>query len=177
MVELKEKIYQTITESLNLEFEVAAIKSGSVRVPGVAKNFRDPDIVDDELTALQFLSKSYQPLLTFMDFPCHPEVLWEQNPHITSDYPASLRKTVEAETNSPCIFFSGALGGMMSPDVEDHSFEEDELGYILPKEDFRYPLNPFNPKDHYEETMSISKDIGAKMMDAVDSLLRTECKA
>ena len=47
----------------------------------------------------------------------------------------------------------------------------DELGYILPKEDFRYPLNPLNPKDHYEETMSISKNIGSKLLDAVDDLL------
>ena len=50
----------------------------------------------------------------------------------------------------------------------------DELGYILPKEDFRYPLNPLNPKDHYEETMSISKKVGPKMMAAVDELLKTE---
>jgi hypothetical protein len=47
----------------------------------------------------------------------------------------------------------------------------DELGYILPKEDFRYPLNPLHPKDHYEETMSIGKEIGPKLMEAVDDLL------
>ena len=47
----------------------------------------------------------------------------------------------------------------------------DELGYILPKEDYRYPLNPLNPKDHYEETMSISKHIGPQLMKAVDDLL------
>ena len=50
----------------------------------------------------------------------------------------------------------------------------DELGYILPREDYRYPLNPFNPKDHYEETMSISKEIGPKLMEAVDDLLKNE---
>jgi len=47
----------------------------------------------------------------------------------------------------------------------------DELGYILPREDFRYPLNPLNPKDHYEETMSISKKMGPNLMCAVDLLL------
>ena len=36
----------------------------------------------------------------------------------------------------------------------------DELGYILPAEDFRFPLNPFKPGKHYEETNSISKEIG-----------------
>jgi hypothetical protein len=51
----------------------------------------------------------------------------------------------------------------------------DELGYILPEEDYKYPLNPFRPKGHYEETMSISKEIGPKLMAAVDALLNTGC--
>jgi hypothetical protein len=280
---LKDKIDQTIHNALKLEWEVAFAKAASVSVPGIAKNARDPEIVDDELTVLQLLNASQRPLITVFDFPCHPEVLWEHNPHITSDYPASLRQTVEAETGAPCIFFSGALGGMMTPDVIDHSFEEakamgeklakvglallqnkestdaethlqcikqsfsarlqnplfkiairrgllleprdrngrvttevnliqigdcwlvtvpgellpklglaikdklravgapvvgiiglanDELGYILPKENYRYPLNPLNPKNHYEETMSISKEVGPKLMDAVDKLLK-----
>ena len=46
----------------------------------------------------------------------------------------------------------------------------DELGYILPREDFRYPLNPFRPGKHYEETMSISKTIGPAVMAAVRGL-------
>jgi hypothetical protein len=50
----------------------------------------------------------------------------------------------------------------------------DELGYILPKEDFRYPLNPFKPRSHYEETMSISKEIGPQVMAAVDELLKPQ---
>jgi hypothetical protein len=287
LADLKEKIFQTIKQSLTLELDVAAVKTGSMHIPGIAKNARDPEIVDDELTVLQFLSTTHRPLLTVFDFPCHPEVLWEHNPQITSDYPASLRRTVEAATGAPCIFFSGALGGMMTPDVQEHSFAEaeamgmqlaeaglkvlretqhvkaasqaglrfkhqkftaklqnplfkiairrgllpeprdrrgrvtsetnliqigdcwlvtvpgellpklglaikgklraagapvtgiiglanDELGYILPQEDYRYPLNPLNPKDHYEETMSISKEVGPKLMEAVDTLPTTQ---
>ena len=282
--QLKEDVYQTIRSCLEVESEVATFKAVSVQVSGVVKNARDPEILDDGLTALQFLDPDQRPLLTLMDFPCHPEVLWEDNPHITSDYPGFLRKTIEARTGAPSIFFSGALGGMMTPDVVDHTFEEaeemglklaeaglsalqkadsveftdqvlryknqkfstklqnllfkfairrgllpdmrddrgqitsevnliqigdcwlvtvpgellpklglqikdklvgagakatgiiglanDELGYILPKQDYRYPLNPLNPKDHYEETMSISKHIGSKLMEAVDDLLR-----
>jgi hypothetical protein len=47
----------------------------------------------------------------------------------------------------------------------------DEQGYILPKEEFRYPPNPFKPGKHYEETMSVSKEIGPQIMQAVRSLL------
>jgi hypothetical protein len=47
----------------------------------------------------------------------------------------------------------------------------DELGYILPAEDFRFPLNPFKPGKHYEETNSISKEMGPAVVEAVRSLL------
>jgi len=123
LLALKEKIAQTIEQSLVLEFKADRLKVGSVHVPGTAKNARDPEIVDDELTVLQFLSPEGKPALTIMDFPCHPEVLWEHNLHITSDYPGQLRKRVEAQTKAPAVFFSGALGGMMTPDVEENSFE------------------------------------------------------
>jgi hypothetical protein len=256
------------------------LRMASVHVPGVAKNARDPEIVDDELACVQFCHpEKGAVVVTVLDFPCHPEVLWENNPHITSDYPGYLRRSVEAETSAPCLFFSGAIGGMMTPDVEDHSFEEaegigeslaraaldalsgveaqtvdrvahacrefsvpmenpvfqmaieagllpsildddgavateanllkigrawfatvpgellpklgltlkaelrqagaqvagiiglanDELGYILPQEDFVFPANPFEPGDHYEETMSIGPQTGPRLL----STLRT----
>lgn len=279
MASLKSKILDTILASL-IDPKPATVKSTCIHVPGLAKNARDPEIVDDELTLAQFLDTEHCPLATLMVFPCHPEVLWEHNPHITADYPGYLRDEVERVTGAPCIFFSGALGGMLTPDVQDHSFEEaefmgkklagaglkalasvsseqlsiisfqkkeiqvkltnilykiafmrkllpdvrvkgrvttevnlikigdlwlatvpgemlpklglalktslreagakvpgviglanDELGYILPAEDFKYPLNPLNPGAHYEETNSISKEIGPKVMDAMRSLL------
>jgi hypothetical protein len=218
-------------------------------VPGVAKNARNPEIVDQELSCLQFMTDD-QILATLLVFPCHPEVLWKQNPQITSDYPGYLRLAVEQVTGAPCLFFAGALGGMMTPDVRDHSFQEaeamgktladyhmairagllpdildensqvtteanllkigevwlagvpgellpklglqikdelrragaklpvivglanDELGYILPDEDFIYPQDPFQPGDHYEETNSIGPNIGSLLMAQVQSLLR-----
>jgi hypothetical protein len=206
--------------------------------------------------------------------------MWEHNTQVSADYVGYLRQRVEEATGAPCIFFSGALGGMMTPDVKEHSFAEaeaigqslakaglealgnaggfpvteiseqkkeikvkltnilykfafrrkllpdvrdrlgritsevglikvgpawfatipgellpklglalkadmkaagahvagviclanDELGYILPAEDFRFPLNPFKPGKHYEETNSIGMAIGPAVLDAVRSL-------
>jgi hypothetical protein len=47
----------------------------------------------------------------------------------------------------------------------------DELGYILPAEDFKYPLNPFSPGKHYEETNSIGKGIAPVVMGALEELI------
>ena len=259
-------------------------KAAAIHVPGVAKNARDPHIIDDELTCLQFLGVDNEPLATLVNFPCHPEVLGRHNPVITSDYPAALRSRVEEVTRAPCLFFPGSLGGMMTPDVPAHSFEQaeimgnvlgdkalealtqaktepagpiarrqeqirvlvtnplfklafflhllpdvrdsqgfvtsevnflrigsawfaavpgellprlglslkkdlaaagakaagilglanDELGYILPEEDFIFPNNPFRPGDHYEETMSISSQIGPQVVQAVRGLLQDD---
>jgi len=280
---IKEKITSIILASLR-DLQPASIKYTSVRVPGVAKNARNPEMVDDEVTIAQFVGQvDDSPQVSLFNFACHPEVLWEHNPNITSDYVGYLRDEVEKQTSAPCIFFAGALGGMMTPDVQDHSFEEaeymgrklateglkalnmvngksptismqkreikakltnilykmaferklltdvrdrkgyvhsevnlirlgdlwfatvpgellpklgfqlkawmkevganvagviglanDELGYILPIEDFKFPRNPFQPGKHYEETNSIGKEIGPSVMNALQELIRGE---
>ena len=281
LADIKIKIADVIHASLS-DLKPASIKWASVHVPGLSANFRNPEIMDDELTLLQFVSRdNISTYATLFNFPCHPEVLWTENPNITSDYVGYLRDEVEKQTGAPCIFFAGALGGMLSPDVKDHSFEEaefmgkklakeglkalavvssqqstfsfekkevkakltnilyklafgrkllpdvrdkkgyitsevnlikigglllatvpgemlpklglqlkawmkeagadvtgiiglanDELGYILPVEDFKYPWNPFKPGKHYEETNSISKEIAPKVMDALRELMK-----
>jgi hypothetical protein len=278
---VKDKTVAVILAALGDMRPASGMKTTSCRCPGLAKNARDPQVVDDELTLLQILGEDGGPLATLYNFPCHPEVLWEHNTHITADYPGVLRREAERLTGRPVIFFPGALGGMMTPDVKDHSFEEaehigvvlaqagaealsqapfvpgfevsrqrrevsvmltnvlfrfaiwrgifpdvrdkrglvhsevsllkigplwfaavpgellpklgravkaslrsagaavagviglanDELGYILPRDEFRYPLNPLKPGKHYEETMSISKEIGPTIVGAVKELL------
>ncbi len=281
MLGLKEKIAAAVLASL-VDPQPATVKMTSVHVPGLAKNARNPEIVDDELTLAQFVGRdNISTYATLFNFPCHPEVLWEHNPHITADYVGYLRAEVEKLTGAPCIFFAGDLGGMMTPDVQDHSFEEaefmgrklaqegvkalekvegqtskvsmtkreikakltnplyklafylrvlpdvrgknglletevnlvrigglwfatvpgellpklgmqlkaqmkaagaqvagviglanDEVGYILPVEDFKFPSNPFKPGRHYEETNSIGKSIAPAVMDGIASLLK-----
>jgi hypothetical protein len=282
---IKNKIVDSILASLS-DLKPASVKTTSVHVSGLAKNARNPEIVDDELTLLQFVDRDNISIyVTLFNFPCHPEVLWEHNPNISSDYVGYLRDEVEKQTSAPCIFFAGALGGMMTPDVKDHSFEEakfmgrklaeegikalnetavngqssavelhkqlisakltnllykvafwrkllpdvrnkkgkiesevnlikisdlwlatvpgemlpklglslkarlreagaglsgivglanDELGYILPVEDFKYPWNPFKPGKHYEETNSIGKEIAPKVMEGISDLILKE---
>lgn len=278
---IKKKIADVILASLST-LKPASVKWTSVQALGLVKNTRNPEILDDELTLLQFVSQdTVSTCATIFNFPCHPEVLWELNPNITADYPGYLRAEVEKQTGAPCIFFAGGLGGMLTPDVKDHSFEEaefmgkklageglkalravdseqlsvisiqkkeikakltnplykvaflrkllpdvrdkkgylatevglikigglwlatvpgellpklglqlkawmkeagaqvtgiiglanDEIGYILPAEDFKFPLNPFKPGKHYEETNSIGKGIAPGVMDALKELI------
>jgi len=50
----------------------------------------------------------------------------------------------------------------------------DELGYILPADDFIYPEDPFEPGAHYEESMSTGIDAGPALTSALDALLAGE---
>lgn len=281
---LIETVTSTILTALQ-DLQPGGMLAASAQVPGVARNARNPEILDQELSCLQFVSEE-SILATLLVFPCHPEVLWQHNPQITADYPGYLRCAVERDTAAPCLFFAGALGGMMTPDVREHSFPEaqamgktlaqaalnalsspqlcyppalpipldlrktvfsapvtnpiyhmaiqagllpnlldeknnlttetnllkigkvwlagvpgellpglglklktelkeagaalpvviglanDELGYILPDEDFLYPENPFQPGDHYEETNSIAPNMGSILMAQVRRLLQ-----
>ncbi len=132
LASLKEKIAETALVALD-RMQPSLVKSAAVKVSGVAKNARDPKILDEELICLQFSHVfTKQPSATWFIYPCHPEVLWERNPHITSDYIYSLRAQVEATTDAPCLVMVGALGGMMTPNVIEHSFvEAKEMGEIL----------------------------------------------
>ena len=281
LTSLKEKIVSVASAALS-KLQPADLSCTSVQVTGLAKNARDPDILDQELTCLQFCHpETGAALATWLTYPCHPEVLWQDNPYMTSDYVDSLRRVVETETGAPCLVTVGAIGGMMTPDVEEHSFAEakqmgdtlahaaldalsgaqaapverlqhsrheftvpmtnplfrmameagllpdllnddgtisteanllklgpvwilgvpgellpklglafkgemrqagaelaavvgltnDELGYILPQDDFIYPEDPLEPGDHYEETMSIGSEAGSRLRAALHALI------
>jgi len=102
------------------------MRTATVDVPSVVKNFRDPAIIDAELTCIQWVDRTDKIFATLLIYPCHPEVMWGDNTAITSDYADALRRTVEAATGAPALFCVGALGGMLSPDVPEHSFAASE---------------------------------------------------
>jgi hypothetical protein len=129
---LKDKLVTAARSALD-DLEPALMRASSLPVTGLAKNARAPEILDQELACLQFCDpEEGGPLVNWLVYPCHPEVLGDQNPHITSDYLDATRREVEAETSAPCLAMVGALGGMMTPDVEQHTFAEaEQMGQAL----------------------------------------------
>jgi hypothetical protein len=261
----------------------ARLRAAVVKAPaGVVKNIRDPGLLDDDLACLRAETPEGQPLATLVNFAAHPEAMGPHNTLITSDYPHYLRQTVEGAGGGTCLFFSGDLGGMMTPDVTENSWQEiervgrrlaeralealsqaplveaghlsfrrtellfplenpllqlaqqsgvlprrfeetvegpavrselalltlgpvrilgvpgevlpklgmalksslpgdcrfllglanDELGYILPAEDFHPPDDYLDPGDHYEESMSLGPRTGAILEEGLRALLR-----
>jgi hypothetical protein len=129
---LEQTIAETAVKALRT-VQPARMRAASTQVSGVARNARDPAILDEELSCLQFVaSDELRPLATLLVYPCHPEVLWDDNPHITSDYLHMMRFVVEQATGAPCLGMVGALGGMMTPAMPGHAFEDAaRMGAIL----------------------------------------------
>lgn len=281
---LKKLVADCCNDALHVLTPVT-LRTATANVPEVVQNFRNPEIVDDELTCLQFVDRLDKVFATLLIYPCHPESMWKDNTVITSDYADMLRRTVESATGAPALFCVGALGGMLSPNVPERSFDaaeamgqrlgeaaikalahsaaapvtaltllrqeftipmrnpvfqmaiesgllpnivqpdgtvltqanllrlkreggdvllatvpgellpklglalksqlhnagadtaailglaNDELGYILPAEDFVFPENPFEPDAHYEETMSIGIDAGPTLMNELTKMI------
>ena len=47
----------------------------------------------------------------------------------------------------------------------------DELGYILPQEDFEAPSDLADPGDRYEESMSVGPETGPSVFAALEQLI------
>ncbi|MFC1465118.1 MAG: neutral/alkaline non-lysosomal ceramidase N-terminal domain-containing protein [Candidatus Brachytrichaceae bacterium NZ_4S206] len=260
----------------------ARLRAAMTRVPGIVRNFRDPRISDDELAALQAVAADDAAVFTLLNFPCHPEVMDDDNTLITADMAGFACRAVEREAGGVGVWASGHLGGMMSPDTLVRTFDEcqrmgeqlaagalralrdaafvasatirignnmvtiptanpllqtavrlgiiprvkpeevegetstetaawgigrlcqfahvpgellpklglqlktamtaegrfiiglanDELGYILPREDFIFPEDYLNPGRQYEESMSMGPEAGPRIMDSLSHLLR-----
>jgi len=139
-----------VIERAARNLRVARVRFARVAAPpGCAINHNDPDMIDNEISILQVVDPADEPRATVVNWACHPECLDSHNLELTSDYVHWLRQVVEAKTEAPCLFFNGALGGMVSPDVKEHSFAEAErLGTVVGKavvnglEEAEGPLRP-----------------------------------
>jgi hypothetical protein len=68
----------------------------------------------------------------------------------------------------PGMHLRAALG---SPHPFLIGLANDELGYLLPSDEFVFPPNPFRPGAHYEETMSPSRYATPLLMEAWMALI------
>ena len=97
-------------------------------------NTRERDLIDPEMSIVQAVTPDGQPIATLVNYACHPEVLTTPSRLVTSDYVHYLREEMEAAGTGDVLFCNGALGGMVTPEVEDHTFEEAErVGRALGK--------------------------------------------
>lgn len=66
---------------------------------------------------LAFEGEDGRRVATVVQFATHPETLWEKNTLVSADYPGHVRRRLREVCGGEALFFSGALGGMVTPNV------------------------------------------------------------
>jgi len=108
------------------EVEKAELDVGSTTLPqGVAKNTRSPDLLDREIAYI-VARRGERIAGVLTNFGLHPEVLWSDNRLVTADFVHYFCYELERKLGGVTVFLNGALGGMVTPDVSSHTFEEAE---------------------------------------------------
>jgi hypothetical protein len=103
----------------------ATLVAAERHVDGVCKDIRPPDIRNETAAALLARDPAGRPIAVLVNFAMHPEGMGSKNRAVSSDYPHYLREAVERDfPGAVAVFASGDLGGMQTPDVREHSWEE-----------------------------------------------------
>ncbi len=76
---------------------------------------RLPKAIDSKITIIQAKPGRGRAVATLINVPCHPEVLGSRNPHLSSDFPSTLRTYVEKRFGGVAVYNSGTVGGLLAP--------------------------------------------------------------
>jgi len=77
---------------------------------------REPRVTDPMLAVLRFDDQAGKPIAVLVNFAAHPVMIDAKILKYSADYPGFLKKKVEAELSTKCVFMQGAAGDM-SPNV------------------------------------------------------------
>ncbi|MEK7859185.1 MAG: neutral/alkaline non-lysosomal ceramidase N-terminal domain-containing protein [Elusimicrobiota bacterium] len=110
------------------EAEMSAVRR-DLDPRGLCADSRDPVVIDPELDAVQVRAKAGGAVIgTLVRWSCHPEVIGRKNLLISADYPGALCAKIEDQTGGACIFQTGIIGGLMTPDIADGLSVAEEYG-------------------------------------------------
>ena len=97
----------------------ATFATGTVNEPEstyvhLIRDSRDPQVIDDRIHGIRFDNPDTGTVATLVNFGSHPEAAicydW-----ISADFPLHLRERLSREYGGGALFFSGAIGGLMTP--------------------------------------------------------------
>ncbi len=94
---------------------------------------RKDKVTDPMLAVIRFDDRDGKPIAILVNFAAHPVMTEESLLKYSADYPGFLKKKVEAELGTKCVFMQGAAGDMSpNPGVwEPKSFGETVASHVI----------------------------------------------
>ncbi len=125
--ELKVAIIQAVREAVT---DLQPVKLRTAVQPtadlDLIHDSRPPVIIDDWITALQGLDAEGMAVFTLVNWANHPESLGSENTALTADFPKWVCDEIEEWAGGTAVYTSGALGGLLAPNVPEHTFDAAE---------------------------------------------------
>lgn len=88
---------------------------GTADDESLLRDSREPHVPDGVLRVVKMMGTgSGKPAGLIVQWNCHPEALGSENKLITADFPWQTVKRLEARYACPVVYFSGAVGGLMT---------------------------------------------------------------
>jgi hypothetical protein len=119
---LRTQIVEAALEAV-AALQPARLRVGRGEMDAWIKNSLQPEITDRELSALQATTEEGETVFALLNLACHPEVMWNDNTLVSADFAGAACRAIEAQAGGTAVFASADIGGMMTPDVPEHSFE------------------------------------------------------
>lgn len=85
--------------------------------PEIMFNANLGEPMDETMGLLVFRGLDGGTIATLVNAAGHPETMWGDNRHLTSDYPGRVCALIEEKLGGGAIFFNGALGAMITPNL------------------------------------------------------------
>jgi hypothetical protein len=96
--------------------EPAVAKFAQTELTLGIRDSRPPQRIDPYLLAAQFVRPSDGSTIgTIVNWSNHPEAQASNNQLVSSDFPYGARATLEQDLGGTAIYFSGSVGGLMTP--------------------------------------------------------------
>lgn len=116
--ETKARVVEAL-KSLEAKLEDATLSAAAENIDprGLCKDLRNPTVIDPQLGVLRLRARSGKTIATVVNWSCHPELLNKYNPVLSADFPGPLCAKIEKEAGGACVYLSGSIGGLMTPDL------------------------------------------------------------
>lgn len=130
---------------------------------------RPPSFFDEELRVMQFLggtrARPGKVIATIVNWNTHPESMEDKNTLISSDFPHSVRQSVESRYGGVAVYISGDIGAVEI--IGDSNNNAADRTRFDGKD---YPLKPGNNRPAYtfERTEGIGRDVAKAVFEALD---------
>jgi hypothetical protein len=111
---IRSQIIDAVQEA-SANLEPASVRFGVGHYDTAIRDSRPPTVIDDEVVAAQFVRDDGSTIGTIVNWSNHPEAQGSNNGLVSSDFPHGARTTLEAELGGTAVYFSGSVGGLMTP--------------------------------------------------------------